>query len=265
MPSYLKGRGAVIRICESCEERFRCANHRIQRGGGRFCCQACATVAKRNGTLKTGSKKPGWWKVWTQEEDEKLRRLSGTMPYKELRKHFPNRSMNALRQRCVRVGIVQPKTSKRWTPEDDEWLRDNAFRPYRFLMKKLGRTFFAVQNRLNFLNVNRLESSDRLTAAGAAMILGTTGATVASYIKDGLLRADKFDDKTGRNAEWQIHLWYLRQFVIENSHLVDLRKVDKLSFIDLLVADGITRPTKMKRSRKEDDSSLEEQFELCEV
>jgi hypothetical protein len=76
-----------------------------------------------------------------------------------------------------------------------------------------------------------------MSAHQTAECFGVDAKTVTRWISLGLLRADRRG--TERVAEqggdmWFIREKYLRRFVLENLNQVDLRKVDKYWFVDLI-------------------------------
>lgn len=75
------------------------------------------------------------------------------------------------------------------------------------------------------------------TAHQLAALFGVDGKTVTRWIELGQLRARKrgTDRTTAQGGDhWWISAQQIRAFVRDNAHAVDLRKVDKHWFIDLL-------------------------------
>ena len=82
-----------------------------------------------------------------------------------------------------------------------------------------------------------------LSATAVAKILGVDGKTVTVWLLKGWLKAVK--RPTRRLAQqggdpWSVERAELRRFIAENPERIDLRKVDKLAFVELLV--GPTEP-----------------------
>jgi len=60
---------------------------------------------------------------------------------------------------------------------------------------------------------------------------------VLRWIEKGLLKASKKGTKR-ENDEWHIEDRHIRQFIVENVGIIDIRKVDKVWFVELLTGEA---------------------------
>lgn len=103
--------------------------------------------------------------VWTPEQDARLRKLYGTMPYRELAGRL-GRTPDAISRRAIRLGLAEKKgspatPSRAWTPEEDEVLRKGYRRLFaRDLAGQLGRSAGSVIGRARFLGITRERRRD---------------------------------------------------------------------------------------------------------
>ena len=93
---------------------------------------------------------------------------------------------------------------------------------------------------------------ETFSATSAARVLGVDAKNFSLWIRKGWLEATK--RATRRLPQqggdpWSIERRVLRQCVIDNLERIDLRKVDKFAFVDLLVAD-LSAPASRPASRK---------------
>ena len=150
-------------------------------------------------------------------------------------------------QRALKLGLtVTHRKEPRWTAAEDELMRraplhdpkraSDVFRAHGF-----RRSPTAIVVRAKRLSLSRRAARGTLSATAAARILGLDTKTVGAYCISGLYVADKRDDRRlpqqGGSA-WDIRPADLRRFVIDNLDGIDLRKVDKVAFVDLLVSGG---------------------------
>lgn len=152
------------------------------------------------------------------------------------------RPRNWLLRRARVLGLAVPRFKEpRWSAAEDEIISESAHLNFSALAKRLRRAGFkrtetAIAVRLKRLGATR-EDPDRLTARGLAILLGVDGKRVTAWIDKGWLKAERRGtartDAQGGD-QWWIHRKSVRAFVIDNAAAVDLRKVDKFWFIDLL-------------------------------
>lgn len=145
-------------------------------------------------------------------------------------------------KRAARLGLVTPRFKEpAWTDVERDIVRDNFHRSPATIQRMLKRAGFARTETAIMVMGKRLgatrEAPLHLTARGLATLMGVDATTVAGWISRGLLKAKRRGtDRTsaqGGDQHW-IHLRDVRAFIVDNAAVVDLRKVDKFWFIDLL-------------------------------
>lgn len=80
---------------------------------------------------------------------------------------------------------------------------------------------------------------ETLSASGAAKILGIDNKSVAALCISGELKATRRNDRRlpqQGGPAWAIEPLDLRAYIVENIDRIDIRKVDKVAFVDLLVS-----------------------------
>ncbi|PKP99092.1 MAG: hypothetical protein CVT74_08895 [Alphaproteobacteria bacterium HGW-Alphaproteobacteria-13] len=150
-------------------------------------------------------------------------------------------------KRATQLGLVTPRFKEpAWTNAEREIVQRNFHRPpkiIRGMLKRAGyqRTETAIIVMGKRLGATRYDPL-HLTATGLASLMGIDAKTVTGWIGRGLLKASRRG--TGRTSaqggdQFWIRVRDVRAFIIDNAAVVDLRKVDKFWFIDL-VAHGPT-------------------------
>lgn len=145
-------------------------------------------------------------------------------------------------KRASALGLVTPRfKSPPWTEAEDEIITSRAHQSPESLSRRLRglgyqRTATAVTVRLKRLGATT-EDPDHYTAHGLAKLFGIDQHAVTAWIAKGWLKAKRRG--TERVApqggdQWWIHRRDVRAFIIDNAAAVDLRKVDRFWFIDLL-------------------------------
>lgn len=157
-----------------------------------------------------------------------------------------------LSKRALALGLVIPRLARKeppWTPAEEALLAriplsnpDAAARTFR--EHGFQRTPAALMNKAKRLHVSR-RWRETLTAGVAASLLGVDGKTFTTWIATGLVKATK--RATRRLPQqggdpWSIDRADFRQFVIDHLEAIDIRKVDKFAFVDLL-ATGAPSPS----------------------
>lgn len=179
--------------------------------------------------------------------DEAIRRAYQGKPYRGMLKDLAARVMRPeawVRDRAVRLGVVLPRFKEApWTAREIELVRERATQDLstiRLALKREGfaRTKTAIVVKLKRLHLSRLdEDDDRLSARDLAALMGVDAKTVTLWIGRGLLKASEKPGQAredGRPLEWRITPAAVRRFIIDNVAVVDLRKVDKFWFVDLV-------------------------------
>lgn len=156
-------------------------------------------------------------------------------------------------KRASALGLVTPRfKAPRWTEAENELIESMAHRnpaTIRRALKARGyeRTETAIIVQLKRLGATR-EDPDHFTGCGLASVMGVDAKTVSGWIVKGWLRAKRRGTErvTAQGGdEWWIHRRDVRSFIVENVAAVDLRKVDKFWFVDLL-ADSTARAPDQK-------------------
>ncbi len=153
---------------------------------------------------------------------------------------------DALSARATRLGLTIPhKKEPRWTEAEDALLaRAPLHDPERaaalFREHGFSRSPGSIVVRAKRLSLSRRATRHELSATGAAKILGVDIKWITARVLAGDLVAKKRGDQRlpqqGGSA-WDIEPAVLRQFIFENPERIDLRKVDRISFLALLAGD----------------------------
>lgn len=147
--------------------------------------------------------------------------------------------------RARRLGCVAPRFKQPpWTEAEDELIATYAARHPSTIVRTLkrhgfNRTETAIVVRLKRIGQARGRNADpdHYTANALAKLFGVDRKGVGAWIAKGWLKAGKRGtDRTEANGgdEYWIHRREVRRFIIENVSAVDLRKVDKFWFVDVL-------------------------------
>lgn len=147
-------------------------------------------------------------------------------------------------QRCNKLGLTRPrKKEPPWTAAEDELMKriplydadkcSEIFRAHGF-----NRTATAIRVRAKRLSLS-CRQQGTFSARTAAKVIGWDNKTVCEYCLKGLIKSSR--RKTNRLPQQggdphSIERADLRQFVIENLELIDFRRVDKFTLVDLLVS-----------------------------
>lgn len=155
------------------------------------------------------------------------------------RRHWINR-------RAMQLGLVVPRFKEpAWSEAEIELLATHAHRSAEVIQRIFRdhghrRTEAAIHVKRTRLECCDTHDPDHFTASSIARLLGVDRKTVTRYIHLGQLRATrrgtKRAERQGGDHHW-VHWKDLRTFIRDNAHAVDLRKVDRVAFIELLVRD----------------------------
>lgn len=186
--------------------------------------------------------------VWTTNDaiDATIRRLYPQCTTKnavvELAKKI-NRPRWWTSKRAVKLGLVAPRFKQPdWSEAEDELLNEHGHKNPEtirriFARKGFQRSTTAIIVRMKRTEVDRVDPN-HYTARGLSRLLGVDATTIGHWIAKGWLKAKPRG--TARTAQqggdqWWIHRRDVRTFIVDNVAAVDIRKVDKFWFIDLLV------------------------------
>lgn len=142
-------------------------------------------------------------------------------------------------KRAQRLGLITSRFKPLpWSAGENEIIRERATQHPATIAKALEKAGFtrsqtAIVTQLKRLGASRVDDNpDLLSARGLGELMGVDGGTVSGWIAKGMLRARKVEK--GVSGDWGIHVRDVRTFVIENTAHVDLRKVDRFWFVDML-------------------------------
>jgi hypothetical protein len=145
-------------------------------------------------------------------------------------------------KRALKLGLVVPRFREpEWSETELDLISSQAHKhpkTIQLALKRAGfaRTEAAIVVRLKRLGADRTDP-DHLNANQLATVMGVDRKTVAAWITKGWLKA-KRREATALDDFWWIHRRDIRRFVVENVAAVDLRKVEKFWFVDLLAERG---------------------------
>lgn len=152
-----------------------------------------------------------------------------------------------LTNRATKLGLTIPhKKEPRWTAAEDDLMRRvplhqpdacaRIFRDHGF-----ARSPTAIVVRAKRLDLSRRAARPELSATKAAAILGVDLKWITAFCISGELIAVKRDDRRlpqqGGSA-WDIQPADFRRFILDHLERIDLRKVEKFAFVDLIANGG---------------------------
>ncbi|HZR35163.1 MAG TPA: hypothetical protein VFA75_07290 [Nevskia sp.] len=149
-------------------------------------------------------------------------------------------------KRARELGLVGPRFKESpWTDAELELLGEHAHKSLGSLariFRKHGfpRSETAIKVKLKRLGLSLIDArqiAGLYSAHQLAGLFGVDGKTVTRWISLGMMKASRRG--TARTEaqggdDWQVTEKQVRQFIINNPQSVDLRKVDKLWFIETL-------------------------------
>jgi hypothetical protein len=137
-------------------------------------------------------------------------------------------------KRAARLGLVSPRfKALPWSQPELDYIQERAHinpNNLRMGLARLGyrRTETAISVMLRRLGACTHDPNE-YNANGLAALFGIDRKGVLNWIEKGWLKAKR------RGELWSIRRRDVRAFVADNMHAVDIRKVDKFWFIDLLL------------------------------
>jgi hypothetical protein len=144
--------------------------------------------------------------------------------------------------RARAMGLSLPhKKEPRWTAEEDALLRqapvNNPKRASQFFAAHgFKRSPTAIMVRCKRQDISR-RRHDAFSARTAAAVLGVDSKTIAALIADGTLagapRGTSRLPQQGGDT-WTIEPAELRRYILDNLERIDIRKVEKHSFVSLI-------------------------------
>ena len=149
-------------------------------------------------------------------------------------------------KRAVALGIVPPRSKEPvWTEAELELVANHAHkdpRTIRTILKRHGytRTATAIVVKVKREGIDRTDP-DHMTATQLAGVMGIDRNTVARWIEKGWLKAVRRGTarvEAQGGDQWWIKRRDVARFVVDNAAAVDIRKVEKFWFVDLLAQHG---------------------------
>jgi hypothetical protein len=170
---------------------------------------------------------------WRPDEDALLRARydSRTETITDLTRML-RRPRWVVRKRAQELGLARVK-ELRWSAEEVAYLEANYSRySIQRLARRMGRTVTAVAVKKKRLGLRKTDEG--YTARALAQAFGVDDHKVSGWIRAGLLEA------TMRGTELERDVYYISddaalRFVRQNPLAFDLRKVDQLWFLDLVL------------------------------
>jgi hypothetical protein len=138
-----------------------------------------------------------------------------------------------------RWAIYQQK--KPWTDKEIKLLEKNAKYTPQTIKKRLEKAGFnrsAASIVLKRKRMRLLSNLDGMSAALCAEFLGLDLHRVLNYVGQGLLKVEVIRRDREGKVNYHIREKNVRKFIINNPDMIDLRKVEKYYFIELL-ANGV--------------------------
>jgi hypothetical protein len=147
----------------------------------------------------------------------------------------------AVYQRALKIDAVQSSHQKKqWAEEEIKILEKYARYEPQTIRKRLEKAGFQRSIAGIVLKRKRmrlLANLEGMSAGLCAQFLGVDLHWVLNYIRQGLLRAEIIRQDSEGKTSYYIKEKDLRTFIINNPDIIDLRKVEKYYFIEL-VANG---------------------------
>jgi hypothetical protein len=149
----------------------------------------------------------------------------------------------AIYQRALKIGAVTASHQKKpWENEEIKILEKNARYAPQAIKKKLAKAGFQRSMASIVLKRKRmrlLSNLEGMSASLCAEFLGVDLHWVLNHINIGSLRAEVIRHDREGKANYHIREKDLRKFIVYNPDLIDLRKVEKYYFIELVANGGV--------------------------
>lgn len=155
-------------------------------------------------------------------------------------------------KRAAKLGLVMPhKKEPPWSPIEDALMREVPLHnPDKcsdiFRARGFPRSPTAIVVRAKRLDISR-RFNEGLSATQAAEILGIDTKNFGAMCARGEVAARRLNDKRKEQQgghRWIIQPLDLRRFVLANLERIDLRKVEKFAFIQLVSGQPLERSTR---------------------
>lgn len=147
----------------------------------------------------------------------------------------------AIKKWAQKLGVSR-NSDPRWTQEEIEYLEKNLLKmTSKDIAKRLGRTVIAVQAKALRLNLYK-SNLDGYTKADLALGLGIRDHhKIEKWIDRGWIKGKKLPiSEYATRQPWVFTAKAIRDFIIAHPGEIDLRRVEKVWFIDIMAGgDGI--------------------------
>lgn len=147
-------------------------------------------------------------------------------------------------KRAVALGLVAPRfKTPDWSAEELVIVLEKPWLGLRAIQRRLAargyrRSETAIKVRLTREGADR-QDPHHFSACGLAKLMGVDSKVVTGWIAKGWLAAKRRGTDrvaTQGGDSWWIHTRAIRSFIVGNAAAIDIRKVDKFWFIDLLAS-----------------------------
>jgi hypothetical protein len=142
-------------------------------------------------------------------------------------------------RRAVALGLVYPRRCREpWAAQEDAILAAAPHLGTRTLQARLKRAGYkrseiAIAVRLRRLQLSRVEP-DTFTTGEVALMMGVSQSTVRGWIRREGLRASTTPDSQAETPIYRVRAPHLKAWIHSHAQLVDLRRVERFTFLDLL-------------------------------
>lgn len=185
-------------------------------------------------------------KAWTTSEyiDGEIIRVYQAKPRKDEIRKLASRLCRPrwwVSKRAMHLGLVLPRFKEpEWSEEEIELLGENIHKSLKIIRKIFQKHGFvrsetAIKVKSKRPHLNR-SMNGSYTANQVADLMGVDRKTVSRYIEAGLAYRRRETARTVQQGGdmYEIRDRDIRNFVVANPGVIDIRKVDKFWFIDLL-------------------------------
>lgn len=142
---------------------------------------------------------------------------------------------------AIEASLVQPRTKEpTWSDNELKILKLNAHKSVQKIQIQLKQ--FGFNRSINGISLKRKRlrmpaNLEGHTGTGLALCFGVDFSVVKRWIKLGYLKAKRRG--TARTEKQGGDMWWIKEkdiktFIIENIIIIDIRKVDKFWFVDML-------------------------------